>query len=150
MTEGDVQPCQESSPLRCLSRHCASVVHSVSSRDDDRPFELTGSCLIRSAGCRRRRAGGLHVCPSPSAGASARGATAMDVASLVDRDGGKEGEGGSENENIAEKRRKGRTAADREEDKRRQCRTAARAGPGAPSRFPWNSQQSLGPTALLG
>ena len=32
----------------------------------------------------------------------------MDVASLVDRDGGKEGEGGSENENIAEKRRKGR------------------------------------------
>ena len=72
-------------------------------------------------------ASGLHVCPSPSAGSSARGATAMDVASLVDRDGGKEGEGGSENENIAEKRRKGRTAADREEDKRRQCRATGSA-----------------------
>ena len=36
-------------------------------------------------------------------------------------------EGGSENENIAEKRRKGRTAADREEDKRRQCRATGSA-----------------------
>ena len=71
------------------------------------------------------RAAFVPISLRPSAGASARGA--MDVASLVDHDGGKEGEGGSENENIAEKRRKGRTAADREEDKRRQCRATGSA-----------------------
>ena len=151
MPEGDVQPCQETSPLRCPSRHCAFVVHSVSSRDDDRPFELTGSCLIRSAGCRRRRAGGLHVCPSPSAGSSARGATAMDVASLVDRDGGKERE--REGARMKTSQRKDGRDGQRTWRRTKDGNVApppARVSPGSAPSVPWNSQRSLGPTALLG